>query len=359
MNEEIEYAEMLEIPVSTVNVIKKKRRTRAKQRADLKERLISTVNDRVGGEIALAPYEANENGGEENADEAKDGKAVKRELAYSAAAYGNGRIDTVPIRGGGKKKKRSAFFDADDAEAYNGEKTAFEAYREYGEFATQSGAETADEWGRAATNEMFGEASEELDAGDDAGENGYESAKRARSARRASTALTVEFTAACLLCGAIFLTNVFMPDSAINTFFRNLAPSAEKTDTRVYSDFKLASVVSEFSDAEITVSPTGILTFTDECCVYPVASGEVAEVITNADGTYDVKISHAESFYGVIGGLSHVYYDVGDEVYSNVPVGYSNGEIAVRVSMYSNGELLNCYTVDDENCLAWVRGTED
>lgn len=358
MNEEIEYAEMLEIPVSTVNVIKKKRRTRAKPRADLKERLISTVNDRVGGESPSAPYAAKENGGEENAAVAEEGKTGERELAYSAV-YGNGRIDTVPIQGGGKKKKRSAFLSADDAEGNRGENVAFEAYREYGEFAPQAGAETADEWGRVATNETYDTSSEELDAGFDLDENGYESAKRARQARRASAALTVEFTAACLLCGAIFLTNVFMPDSAINTFFRNLAPSAEKTDTRVYSDFKLASVVSELSDAEITVSPTGILTFTDACCVYPVASGEVAEVITNADGTYDVKISHAESFYGVIGGLSHVYYGVGDEVYSNVPVGYSNGEIAVRVSMYSDGELLNCYTVDDENCLAWVQGTED
>lgn len=49
MNEEIEYAEMLEIPVSTVNVVKKKnRRVRGKNQPNLKERLISRVNDRVG-----------------------------------------------------------------------------------------------------------------------------------------------------------------------------------------------------------------------------------------------------------------------------------------------------------------------
>ena len=49
MNEEIEYAEMLEIPVSTVNVVKKKnRRVRGKNAPNLKERLISRVNNRVG-----------------------------------------------------------------------------------------------------------------------------------------------------------------------------------------------------------------------------------------------------------------------------------------------------------------------
>lgn len=49
MNEEIECAEMLEIPVSTVNVVKKKnRRVRGKNAPNLKERLISRVNNRVG-----------------------------------------------------------------------------------------------------------------------------------------------------------------------------------------------------------------------------------------------------------------------------------------------------------------------
>ena len=40
MNEEIEYAEMLEIPVSTVSVTEKRRKFR-KNKGDLKEKLIS------------------------------------------------------------------------------------------------------------------------------------------------------------------------------------------------------------------------------------------------------------------------------------------------------------------------------
>ena len=58
MNEEIEYAEMLEIPVSTVNVVKKKnRRVRGKNQPNLKERLISRVNNRVGN-ASYAPADA-------------------------------------------------------------------------------------------------------------------------------------------------------------------------------------------------------------------------------------------------------------------------------------------------------------
>lgn len=181
-------------------------------------------------------------------------------------------------------------------------------------------------------------------------------AMKTPSERRSGVFLTVEFALACALCGTIFLTNVFVPQSAINTFFRSLMPAAaEKADTRVYSDFTLTSIVSELSDAEITVSPTGVLTFTDECCVYPAVDGKVASVLKNSDGTYDVKISHTDSFYGVIGGLDYVYYQTGDKVYANVPVGYSKGETAVRVMMYSGDELLNCYTVDSENCLTWAK----
>ena len=88
--------------------------------------------------------------------------------------------------------------------------------------------------------------------------------------------------------------------------------------------------------------------------MYPAADGTVAEVSQEADGTYRIKIAHSSTFTGVIGGLDQVYYAVGDEVKSNVPVGYSAGETEVQVTMYSGGELLNCFEVTEENCLAWV-----
>ena len=172
--------------------------------------------------------------------------------------------------------------------------------------------------------------------------------------------LVAEFATACALCGAIFLTNVFMPNSAINTFFRAIgsAPAASQTDTRQYTDFTLSSVVSELSNAELSLSPAGILSFTESCCVYPAADGTVSHVLQNADGTYSVKISHSDTFTGVISGLNQVYYAVGDEVKANVPLGYTNGEEEVQVTMYSGGTLLNCFQLTDENCLAWVEADQ-
>jgi hypothetical protein len=330
MNEEIEYAEMLEIPVSTVNVVKKKnRRVRGKNQPNLKERLISRVNDRVGNDSYAeegaysAPASAMEQNpiyaSAENAaieDAAQNTPAPESEVNAYAYADGGERLETVLLsdeEGKTAKKRRGRFF--------------------------------------------FGRKDESVPLDEEEGgyDDGGTGVIKTKAERRSGIFLTVEFALACALCGTIFLTNVFMPTSAINTFFRSLMPAEEEqADNRIYSDFTLASVVSELSDAEITVSPAGVLSFTDECCVYPAVDGKVAEVTKNASGTYDVKISHTDSFYGIISGLDYVYYTVGDKVYSNVPVGYSKGESAVQVTMYSGDELLNCYAVDDENCLTWI-----
>ena len=164
-----------------------------------------------------------------------------------------------------------------------------------------------------------------------------------------------EFAAVCILCGGIFLTNVFLPGSAINTFFRALNTPATETgvDERGYQEFVLSSVVGENSTTQLTLSHEGILSFIGEGCVYPAVDGKVQEVEKKEDG-YTVKISHSESFSEVIVGLDYVYYAVGEAVKANVPVGYSLGEREVFVTMYSQGELLTCFELSDDNQLSWV-----
>ncbi|MBQ8323188.1 MAG: hypothetical protein IJX91_04400 [Clostridia bacterium] len=312
MNEEIEYAEMLEIPVSTVNVVRKKRAKRRKAEAapqnepavkapDLKDTVIAQVNDKL---LSDAP-----------ADEKITAEAEL--FAESANSEGSVRFDDVPER-------------IDTVRLYSThESPFFEKGRLYPEDYPLS---EENEGGRYALNAET---------------------KKNKTAR---IVLGTEFALACALCGAIFLTNVFMPQSAINTFFRalNESPKVAATDERTYADFTLSPVVSELSDAELALSPTGILTFTDACCVYPAADGKISAVTANADGTYTLKISHSDSFTGVIEGLNSVYYEVGDEVKANIPVGYTAGETEVQVTMYSDGTLLNCFQLTEENCLAWV-----
>ena len=313
MNEEIEYAEMLEIPVSTVNVVKKKRAKKRKAEpkrpesksapTDLKESVIAHVNDKVFDEPTQA-----------------ERITAEAELfAESANSAGEvcfddipDRIDTVRLFAEGETP-----FGESDTRLHPQDY----AFLEDGE----------NEGGMYAPSE----------------ENGRDRGWR--------IALNAEFALTCALCGAIFLTNVFVPNSAINTFFRSLAETEKvAVDTRGYADFTLSPIVSELSDAELTLSPTGILTFTDACCVYPAADGKVAEITKNADESYTVKIAHSQSFTGVFEGLDSVYFAVGEEVKANIPVGYSAGEKEVQVTMYSDGALLDCFTLTEENCLAWI-----
>lgn len=307
MNEEIEYAEMLEIPVSTVNVVRKKRskKRKSEQREktpsvpipELKDTVIAQVNDKV--QATPSPVTADPEQFAESAN--SDGKVNFEDVPD--------RIDTVRLYAEGEHP----FFD--ETPPLPDDNFSMEDYENDG--------------GKYVTN------------------------KKTRMAR---LVLGAEFALACALCGTIFLTNVFMPESAMNTFFRALHSPAQvaQTDERGYADFTLSSVVSEFSNAELALSPTGILTFTEKCCVYPTADGKINAVTQNADGTYTVKISHSDTFTGVISGLNSVYYNVDDAVKANVPVGYSEGETEVQVTMYSGGTLLNCFELTEENCLAWV-----
>ena len=235
MNDELSYAEMLEIPVETVTVNRKERK---KKRGDLSDRLIDEVNGRMEGDPAYA-----------------ESTPIERQV-----------------------KPRST----------------------------------------PAKRILFG-----------------------------------EFIAVCALLVAIFLTNLFMESSAINTFVRGLFKGeTSAADTRTYADFVLSPVVNDSVDAEIAVSEMGVMSFTANCSVYSPAAGTLESVSGNAETGYSIRIRHSDSFSTIISGLDDVYAAEGDMVRANIPVAYSNGEGEVRVMFYENDSILNCYTVSD-GTLAW------
>lgn len=236
MNQELEYAQMLEVPVSTVSVVKKKSVFKKKtQRGDdeIKEQVVDSVNERMGDYVYAEDL-------------------------------------TVP-----PKPEKSAF-----------------------------AATLADKSGKI---------------------------------------LIAEVVAACLLAVGIFLTNVFMPNSAINSFILSL--TEEETVEATYTDFELYSVVSDLSGADVSVSTSGIITISGAGAIYPVTDGTVSTVTELASGAYSVELAHTSAFRSIVSGLTAVYYTAGDEVLGNIPLGYSDGSSEVTVSMYSDGELLNCYTL--------------
>ena len=240
MNEELSYAEMLEIPVETVTVNRRERRRRAREE-DLAEQVVDTVNSRVEEDPAYA--------------------------------------QSTPIEREAQPEDR-----------------------------------------------------------------------RSKLSRRI---LWGEFIAVCALCATIFLTNIFVTDSAINTFVRGLWSGEETAaDTRTYEDFTLSPVVNQFTDAELAVSETGVLSFTAQCSVYAPCAGEVAAVNGDAENGYTVELRHSDTFSTVLSGLTNVYYAEGESVRTNVPLAYTDGTHPVRVTFYEDGSLLTCVSVEG-GTLAW------
>ena len=325
MNEEIEYAEMLEIPVSTVNVVRKKSRRKKTAEPVPQTAQPTQQSAQQAMQTGIEPTPAPTTTGEQSNPLKEDVlKEVNGRIHENAAATGEetqeGRLifdpDPTPER-----VDTVRLYSSEDLQGCDLDEQAFV----FGENEKKDG-------GRCETN---------------------------AEPKGVRIALGIEFAAACALCGAIFLTNVFMPNSAINTFFRAIgSSSAETTDARTYAEFTLSPVVSDLSDAELTLSADGVLSFQDECCVYPAADGTVSELKQLEDGTFVLKIQHSDSFTGIIHGLDRAYYQVGDKVKANVPVGFTEGETPVQVTMYSQGELLNCFELTEENCLAWIPAEE-
>ena len=249
MEQELDYAEMLEIPVSTVNVVKKKslfkRRNAEKTTAkapetsqdELKDRVVESVNERVGAYV------------------------------YSEDLSEN----SVP-----EKKKKGLNFGKD----------------------------------------------------------------------KASKVLLGELVAVCVIAVAIFLTNIFMPTSAINTFIGSFTKKTAAEEPN-YSDLELTSVVSELSDVDVQIADGGYLFFKAESCVYPVCDGTISS-ITDEEGVYTVQIAHTSKFSSVVTGLSSVYCNKGDKVRSNLPFAFSDGADEVQISLYDGNTLLKCYSLSGE-----------
>lgn len=258
MNEEIDYAEMLEIPVETVTVNKRERKKnrREAENADLSEQLVAEVNGRMEGA--------------EEAEGEAEGESNEADPTFA---------ESKPIARSEKKREKPS---------------------------------------------------------------------------RAKKIFIGEIAAVCGLCAVIFFTNIFMTDSAINTFVRGLFQGEAKTaDNREYSDFKLSSVVGERADAALIVSETGVLSFTANCSVYAPASGKLSKVNGSKETGYTIEVKHSDKFSTVISGLDAVYLSEGATVMNTIPVGYTDGVGAVNVMMYSGDKLLSCYSAEN-NKLAWI-----
>ncbi len=173
-------------------------------------------------------------------------------------------------------------------------------------------------------------------------------AKTGKKRSRAGRILVGEFAAVCALCAAIFLTNLFMENSAINTFVRGLfkGNSSSAADTRSYTDFTLSPVVNDYANIEITVAETGALSFTAECSVYSPCEGKLESVSGTKETGYSLRVRHSDSFTTVISGLDEVFAATGDAVRTNIPLGWTDGDGEVRVMFYDGNTLISGVTAE-------------
>lgn len=146
---------------------------------------------------------------------------------------------------------------------------------------------------------------------------------------------------------SILLTNIFWEDSGINVFLRGVF-NKEQTVSLDYTEF---DAVNPLADREVSLTD-GYLTASGEGAVYAPAYGEVTALTQDENGAWEMTISHSEVFKTVISGLTYPYYEVGYNVYSTSPVGYSDGANAITVGMYDNDVLITDYSLSS-GAIVW------
>ncbi len=157
--------------------------------------------------------------------------------------------------------------------------------------------------------------------------------------------ISVQVVAIFTLIVGIILTNIFWEDSGMNNLMRQVFGNTTVKNTATYSSFSPLSP----SKTEDVVLQDGVMIIPSGS-VYSPCDG-VVENISENDGVYTVTIKHSDSFSTVISGIELCYLSKNENVFSNVPVGYSSKEI--NVSMFDNNVTITSYIIS-ENEILWL-----
>lgn len=158
--------------------------------------------------------------------------------------------------------------------------------------------------------------------------------------------VSVQVVAVFVLIVGIILTNIFLEDSGMN----NLLRSVFGTDTQSVSTLEFSEFQPLSPSKTGEVSLEGGVMSVNGGSVYSPCDG-VIERIDTVDGKFNVTVRHSDSFSTLISGLELCYGAVGETVYSNIALGYS--EETMLVSMFDGNSLLTEYTIA-ENEIVWL-----
>ena len=160
--------------------------------------------------------------------------------------------------------------------------------------------------------------------------------------------VSVQVVAIFVLIVGIILTNIFWEDSGMNNLLKTVFGSQENTvSSATYSSFTAYAPTK----SEEVFLEDGVMTI-EKGSVYAPCDGQVEDIKKDDEtGLFTVTIRHSNSFTSVFSGLMYNYLQVGDSVYTNIPIGYSDN--ATSVSLFDSGNLLTKYSILDD-MIVWL-----
>ena len=157
--------------------------------------------------------------------------------------------------------------------------------------------------------------------------------------------LSVQVVAIFALIVGIILTNIFWEDSGMNNLLKQVFYTQNTTSDAVYTSF---NAVSPSKTQDVTLED-GVMKVS-KGSIYSPCDG-VVESVSSENGVYSLTVKHSETFSTVISGLSLCYASVGENVYSTIPIGYSEGEMSV--CMFNSDAILTSFTLDGDD-IVWI-----
>ncbi len=308
MNEKLQYATMLEIPVQTCNITYKpqKRKKKSKKQVhteDVKDKLLKKVN----GSIEF--------------DKEKAMPSLNTILENDVNVEANNQTDyTNQILDDGQNVNSGTGYLQDQL------------------MVIESEEQTSN-----------GENSVEIKQISSADKK--RKIRKEKRQNKKGSFLGVQLAIIGALIGIIFLTNSFYPNSALNVVFKNIFGSpSEAVAEKTYSEF---SPVLSLGDSGEYLLTGGTVSCTTSGTVYPPCSGVISSVTKGENGKFAMEIEHTSQFKSIISGLDYAYHEVGEKVFDNIPVGYVSGEEVSLCFVNGEGEVITNYQLDG-NSVLWA-----
>lgn len=177
-------------------------------------------------------------------------------------------------------------------------------------------------------------------------------AERKKKFRPRISVIGVQLMVIGFLVATIFLTNALYVDSGINVFLRNVFGVEEVTtvDARKFDEF--APVVAMGDNNGVTVAD-GVISYSGEGSVYAPCDGVVTGKIVDETGKFTLEITHSTNFKTVLSGVDIAYVELDDKVYGNIPVGYLNADGATMCFTHGDGTVISNYQIVD-GAVVWA-----